>query len=111
MLDGRARQAIDAGRRALSLRPADGETERAAWLALAVGEATAHGAPAGLARLAERLPQPAELVIATDADLLIVRATLGFYAGRVTAAIADLRVAIRLARRGAAAAQLSMTPI
>ena len=70
---------------ALSLRPADPESERAAWLALAVGEATAHGAPAGLARLAERLPQPAEAVAAADTDLLIVRGTLGFYAGRIAA--------------------------
>ena len=67
---------------------------------------TAHGAPAGLARLAERLPQPAEAVAAADTDLLIVRGTLGFYAGRIAAGIADLRVAIRLARQGAAAAQL-----
>ena len=103
---GRATQAIEAGRLALSLRPADPESERAAWFALAVGEATAHGAPAGLARLAERLPQPAEAVAAADTDLLIVRGTLGFYAGRIAAAIADLRVAIRLARQGAAAAQL-----
>ncbi len=103
---GRATQAIEAGRLALSLRPADPESERAAWFALAVGEATAHGAPAGLARLAERLPQPAEAVAAADTDLLIVRGTLGFYAGRIAAAIADMRVAIRLARQGAAAAQL-----
>jgi ATP/maltotriose-dependent transcriptional regulator MalT len=45
-------------------------------------------------------------VPAADADLLIVRGALGFYAGRTTAAIADLRAAIRLARHGAAAAQL-----
>jgi DNA-binding CsgD family transcriptional regulator len=45
-------------------------------------------------------------VRAADADLLIVRGTLGFYAGRTTAAITDLRAAIRLARHGAAAAQL-----
>ena len=104
--DGRAAQAIEAGRLALSLRPADPESERAAWFALAVGEATARGAPAGLARLTERLPQAAEAVAAADTDLLIVRGTLGFYAGRTAAAIADLRVAIRLARQGAAAAQL-----
>ncbi len=103
---GRATQAIEAGRSALSLRPADPGNERAAWFALAVGEATAHGAAAGLARLAERLPQPAEAVAAADTDLLIVRGTLDFYAGRTAAGIVDLRVAIRLARQGAAAAQL-----
>ena len=103
---GRAAQAIEAGRLALSLRPSDAESERAAWFAVAVGEATAHGAGTGLARLAERLPQPADAVAAADTDLLIVRGTLSFYAGRTAAGIADLRVAIRLARQGAASAQL-----
>ncbi len=103
---GRGVQAIEAARLALSLQPADLETERAAWSALAIGEATVHGAPAGLARLAERLPQSADAVAAEDTDLLIVRGTLGFYAGRVVAGSADLRVAIRLARQGASAAQL-----
>ncbi len=104
--DGRATQAIEAGRLALSRRTTDADTERAAWHALVVGEAIAHGAPAGLARLAERLPQPAAAVASADTDLLIVRGTLGFYAGRIAAAVDDLRVAIRLARQGAAATQL-----
>jgi DNA-binding CsgD family transcriptional regulator len=103
---GRGLQAIEAARLALSLQPGDAGSERAAWLALAIGEATAHGAPAGLDRLGERLPDSADAVAAEDADLLIVRGTLGFYAGRIAAASADLRVAIRLARQGAAAAQL-----
>jgi ATP/maltotriose-dependent transcriptional regulator MalT len=66
----------------------------------------AQGAPAGLDHLAGRLPAPAFAVSADDADLLIVRGTLGFYAGRTTAAIADLRAAIFLARRAAAAVEL-----
>jgi DNA-binding CsgD family transcriptional regulator/tetratricopeptide (TPR) repeat protein len=103
---GRGLQAIEAARLALSLQPGDAESERAAWSALAIGEATAHGAPAGLDRLGERLPRSADAVAAEDADLLIVRGTLGFYAGRIKAASADLRVAIRLARQGAAAAEL-----
>jgi ATP/maltotriose-dependent transcriptional regulator MalT len=103
---GRGLQAVEAARLALSLQPGDAGSERAAWLALAIGEATAHGAPAGLDRLGERLPGSADAVAAEDADLLIVRGTLGFYAGRIAAASADLRVAIRLARQGAAAAQL-----
>jgi DNA-binding CsgD family transcriptional regulator len=104
--DGRATQAMEAGRLTLSRRTVDAETERAAWHALVVGEAIAHGAPAGLTRLAERLPQPAAAVAAADTDLLIVRGTLGFYAGHIAAAVDDLRVAIRLARQGAAATQL-----
>jgi DNA-binding CsgD family transcriptional regulator/tetratricopeptide (TPR) repeat protein len=83
-----------------------GELERSGWIALAAGTAADQGAAAGLDCLAGRLPQPAESVPAADADLLIVRGALGFYAGRTTAAIADLRAAIRLARHGAAAAQL-----
>jgi DNA-binding CsgD family transcriptional regulator len=103
---GRGMQAIEAGRLALSSQLANAEAERAAWSALAIGEATAHGAPAGLARLEERLPESSDAVAAEDADLLIVRGTLGFYAGRIAKASADMRVAIRLARQGAAAAQL-----
>ena len=64
------------------------------------------GAPAGLDRLAERLPQPAEAVRSGDADLLVTRGSIGFYAGRTTAAIADLRAAINLVRHGAVIAQL-----
>ena len=103
---GRGREAIDAATRLLALSNLPGELERSGWIALAAGTAADQGAAAGLDRLASRLPQPAESVPAADADLLIVRGALGFYAGRTTAAIADLRAAIRLARHGAAAAQL-----
>lgn len=90
----------------LALSNLPSELERSGWIALAAGTAADHGAAAGLDHLASRLPQPAESVPAADADLLITRGALGFYAGRTTAAIADLRAAIRLARHGAAAAQL-----
>ena len=103
---GRGQEAIDVATRLLALSNLPGELERSGWIALAAGTAADHGAPAALDRLASRLPQPAESVPAADADLLIVRGVLGFYAGRTTAAIADLRAAIRLARHGAAAAQL-----
>ena len=107
---GRGQEAIDAATRLLSklseLSNLPGELERSGWIALAAGTAADQGAAAGLDCLASRLPQPAESVPAADADLLIVRGALGFYAGRTTAAIADLRAAIRLARHGAAAAQL-----
>ncbi len=103
---GRAHEAVRAGATALSASPQNTDTERRAWQALALGQAAAVGAPAGLVRLAERLPQPAEMVAAGDVDLLILRGTLGFYAGRITGAIADLRVAIRMARQGAAVSEL-----
>jgi len=106
---GRGREAIDAATRLLALSKLSnlpGELERSGWIALAAGTAADQGAAAGLDCLASRLPQPAESVPAADADLLIVRGALGFYAGRTTTAIADLRAAIRLARHGAAAAQL-----
>jgi DNA-binding CsgD family transcriptional regulator len=106
---GRGREAIDAATRLLALSELGnlpGELERSGWIALAAGTAADQGAAAGLDCLASRLPQPAESVPAADADLLIVRGALGFYAGRTTTATADLRAAIRLARHGAAAAQL-----
>jgi tetratricopeptide (TPR) repeat protein len=103
---GRGQEAVDAATRLLALSNLPGELERSGWIALAAGTAADQGASAGLDLLASRLPQPAESVPAADADLLIVRGALGFYAGRTTAAIADLRAAIRLARHGAAAAQL-----
>jgi DNA-binding CsgD family transcriptional regulator len=103
---GRGKEAIEAATRLLALSNLPGELERSGWTALTAGTAADQGAAAALDRLASRLPQPAESVPAADADLLIVRGTLGFYAGRTTTAIADLRAAIRLARHGAAAAQL-----
>ncbi len=95
---GRGREAVEIGQRLLAtpdLRPAE---ERNAWIIAVLGELFTRGAPAALDRLAPRLPQPAEDVPRVDADLLVTRGTLGFYAGRATAAIADLRVAVRLAR-------------
>jgi ATP/maltotriose-dependent transcriptional regulator MalT len=103
---GRGKEAISAATRLLALSNLSSELERSGWIALAAGKAADQGAAAALDLLATRLPQPAESVPAPDADLLITRGVLGFYAGRTTAAIADLHVAIRLARHGAAAAQL-----
>ena len=102
----RGQEAIDAATRLLALGNLPGELERSGWIALVSGTAADQGAVAALDLLASRLPQPAASVSAADADLLIARGVLGFYAGRTTAAIADLRAAIRLARHGAAAAQL-----
>jgi hypothetical protein len=74
---------------------------------LALGEGMLRGAPAGLGRLAERLPGAAEWVSGADTTLLITRGILGFYACRTVAAAADLRAAIRVAPRNLAPAQLS----
>ena len=104
---GRAVEAVTLGARAIALDPADRSQERAAWTVLALGEGMLRGAPAGLARLAERLPVAAEWVSGADTTLLITRGTLGFYAGRTMAATADLRAAIRVAPRDAVPAQLS----
>jgi DNA-binding CsgD family transcriptional regulator len=101
----RGQDAIEAGSGALALGPTDPEVERDAWIALASGEAMLRGADAGLVRLAERLPA-SEAVRAADVDLLVTRGTLGFYAGLTMAAIADLRVAVRLARTASTAAFL-----
>jgi DNA-binding CsgD family transcriptional regulator/tetratricopeptide (TPR) repeat protein len=103
---GRGREAIGTATRLLALANLPGELERSGWIALASGKAADQGAAAALDLLSSRLPQSAESVAAADADLLIARGVLGFYAGRTTVAIADLRAAIRLARHGAAAAHL-----
>ena len=104
---GRAVEAVTLAARAISLDSADQSQERAAWTVLALGEGMLRGAPAGLARLAERLPGAAEWVSGADTTLLITRGTLGFYAGRTMTAAADLRAAIRVAPRDSAPAQLS----
>jgi DNA-binding CsgD family transcriptional regulator len=104
---GRAVEAVMLAARAISLDPADPSQEQAAWTVLTLGEGMLRGAPAGLARLAERLPGAAESVSGADTTLLITRGTLGFYAGRTMAATADLRAAVRVAPQNSASAQLS----
>jgi DNA-binding CsgD family transcriptional regulator len=103
---GRAAEAASLAAQAISFVPADQSQERAAWTVLALSEGMLRGAPAGLARLADRLPGAAESVSEADTTLLITRGTLGFYAGRTMAAAADLRTAVRAAPRNSAAAQL-----
>jgi hypothetical protein len=95
---GRGEEAIDAATRLLALRNLPGELERSGWIALASGKAADQGAAAALDLLSGRLPQPAQTVPVADADLLIARGVLGFYAGRTTAAIADLRAASGMKR-------------
>jgi DNA-binding CsgD family transcriptional regulator len=105
-IQSRAQEAVDVSTRALEL-PLDDVRERLAWNALTLGEGMLHGAPAGLERLAERLPQAAELVPGSDVDLLVTRGNLGFYAGRNAAAADDMRAAISLARKGHVPLQLA----
>jgi DNA-binding CsgD family transcriptional regulator len=104
----RAEDAIEVSARALSL-PIDDVSERLAWNALALGEGMLHGAPAGLERLVKRLPLAAELVSGADVELLVTRGLLGFYASQTNAAIADMRAAISLARKGSVPVQLPRT--
>lgn len=104
---GRAAEAASLAAQAISLAPADQSQERAAWAVLAMSEGMLRGAPAGLARLAVRLPGAAESVSGADTTLLITRGTLGFYAGRTMAAAADLRAAVRAAPRNSAAEHLT----
>jgi DNA-binding CsgD family transcriptional regulator len=98
----RVREGLDTAERALALRPGQPEVERAALFASAFGAALSHGAQAGLGRLAKRLPECADDVAVADVNLLITRGSLEFWAGRLTAAVSDLRAALRLARHGPA---------
>ena len=59
---GRAHDAIDAASQALALTGSGPRVERLAWICLALGEGLLHGAPAGLDRIRQRLPQPPEQV-------------------------------------------------
>jgi DNA-binding CsgD family transcriptional regulator len=95
------REAVAAAERALALRP-EPVVERTALTAAVFGAAFLRGPQAGLDRLAQRLPERAEDVPADDVDLLIIRGSLGFWAGRLSAASGDLRWALYLARRGPA---------
>ncbi len=104
---GHAIKAIDAAGRALAVAPAGSATERLAWIGLALGEGLAGGAAKGLARLHERLPQPAGEVAGPESDMLITRGVLAYYAGRTGPGIADMRAAIALARQGSVAVQIS----
>ena len=94
-------EAVAVAERALALAP-EPAVERIALTAAVFGTAFLRGPQAGLDRLANRLPERAEDVTTGDVDLLIVRGSLGFWAGRLTAAIGDLRWALHLARHGTA---------
>jgi DNA-binding CsgD family transcriptional regulator len=107
-MQGLGTDAVELADRAISLRPSEADTEQIAWVAVAIGEAMRQRGDglAGLRRLVQRLPQPPGEVTVPDTYLLVIRGTLGYYAGRVSAPAADLRAAITLARRGPATVQL-----
>jgi DNA-binding CsgD family transcriptional regulator len=92
---GRAQDTIEAANQALALTESGPRVERLAWIGLAMGEGLLHGAPAGLDRMRQRLPQTAEQVPDHEANMLVTRGTLGLFAGQTTSAISDHRAALR----------------
>jgi DNA-binding NarL/FixJ family response regulator len=107
----RGQEAVAAAEAALNLQPRDPVAEQTAWTALTLGRALIEGAAAGLDAMMQRLGGPADHVPTADAELLIIRGTLDFYASRYSAAIADLSAAVRLLRRGGTAAHFARAHI
>ncbi len=106
VVDGRGSESLEMAERALALHPTDPEVENLAWSALVHAEGRLRGPAAALDRLERRLrPDPSEPTV-TDADLLVTRGLVRFYAGQSRAGAADMRVAIGLVRRGASITQL-----
>jgi ATP/maltotriose-dependent transcriptional regulator MalT len=98
---GRGPEAVDTATAALDLHPNQQRMEMLAWSELARAEGLVRGAASALGLLEGRLRADAAQVAPLDADLLVTRGILGFYAGRTSQGIADLRNAVQLARRGA----------
>ena len=65
---------------------------------LALGEL--HGAAVALDALSGRLPRDPVLVPAREAEMLVARGVLNYYAARAAEALDDLRAAVRLGERG-----------
>lgn len=103
---GRPAEGAEAARQALRLLGGRGPLTSECWSALPMAIGMRYGAPAALKELATRLPEVPGAMAPIDVDLLILRGALGFYAGHTTAAVADLRTAIRLAGHGAPATLL-----
>jgi ATP/maltotriose-dependent transcriptional regulator MalT len=100
-------ESIDAANRALALVPPDDDVAREAWVTVAVASAMKYGDERGFDALCERFSTPPDAVGPHEANLLVTRGMLGFYAGGVQGPLQDLRGAISLARRGATVPQLS----
>jgi hypothetical protein len=105
LAQGRGSEALDRAQRALAAMPMDTAVESMAWGALVRAEGQLRGAAAGLERLTGRLGDECSAVPVPDADLLVTRGMLRFYAGQNSAGATDLRVAARLVRQGAVTAQ------
>jgi ATP/maltotriose-dependent transcriptional regulator MalT len=97
---GRAAEAVEAADRALEKTGPDTAVERNGWImrSLALGEL--HGAAVALDALSRRLPRDPALVPAREAEMLVARGVLNYYAARATEALDDLRAAVRLGERG-----------
>ena len=95
-----APEAAQAAAHALVLASPHTAAERLARGMGAMAEAHRRGATAGLATLSQRLPEVPDDVRGDDVGLLVMRATLAWYAGRARAALADLRACLALAQRG-----------
>jgi DNA-binding CsgD family transcriptional regulator len=102
----RGAEAIELARRSLALEPTDQPVKSMAWGALAVGEGCVNGAASGLELLQQCLDGSGGVEPPPDADLIIYRGTLRFYAGQNAAGAGDLRRAIDMARQGAPMQQL-----
>ena len=106
---GQGAEAARAAAQALALAPPHTSAERLANIHAALAEGYMHGAASGLARLRQRLPQPADEVPGDEVDMLVVRATLAQFAGRIQASLADLRSVVALTQRGFIPVELART--
>ena len=95
---GQGPEAARAAAQALALSSPHTSAERLANIHSALAEGLMHGAASGLARLRQRLPQPADEVPGDAVDLLVVRANLAQLAGLTRAALTDLRAVVALTR-------------
>jgi ATP/maltotriose-dependent transcriptional regulator MalT len=103
---GRADEAIRAAQRALATATADTSAERLAWLHLSYAEAMTRGGPAGLDRINRRLPIDPGQVRSSELDLLVTRASIGYYSVRTREARSDLEGVLAMVRRGYVPVQL-----
>jgi DNA-binding CsgD family transcriptional regulator len=106
VIENRGVEAHAAATEALRHAPLDPTLEIRAWSELVRAEGMLRGAAAGLALLEDRLRGQGSTIGPRDADLLLTRGILGFYAGRNVEATADFRNVIRLVRHGAVTAEL-----
>jgi DNA-binding NarL/FixJ family response regulator len=107
VIHGRATDAIGAAQRALAEATVDTPAERLAWLHLAFGEAMVSGGPAGLDRINQRLPIEPGQIRPSELDLLITRATIGYYSARPSQARSDLDTVLAMVKRGYVPVQLA----